>query len=132
MQRDSKPLRVLVVDDEPLIRYGLFRFFENNAEVKTVGSAEEAIAEIGTQHYDLCFLDFILPGMTGLEAMKIINERSANTKVAIMTGSHLDEALKQEIDNTAFAFMEKPFQISRVREIADRVAGARSGEKKHE
>jgi CheY-like chemotaxis protein len=35
------------------------------AEAKTAGSAEEAIAEIVTQHYDLCFLHYMLPGMTG-------------------------------------------------------------------
>ena len=57
-----------------------------SAEVKTVGSAEEALSEIGAHHYDLCFLDYMLPGMNGLEAMIIINKRSAHTKVAIMTG----------------------------------------------
>lgn len=122
MKRKGVPLRVLIVDDEPLIRTGLLRLFEKSAEVKTVGSAEEALDEIGAQHYDLCFLDFILPGMTGLDAMKIINERSSNTKVAIMTGSHLDEVTKEQIEDTAFAFIEKPFEISRIKEIADRAA----------
>ncbi|MBW2470454.1 MAG: response regulator [Deltaproteobacteria bacterium] len=52
--------------------------------VKTVSSAEEALDAIKEQHYDLCFLDVILPGMTGLDAMKIINELSPNTEVAII------------------------------------------------
>lgn len=41
---------------------------KKSAEVKTVGSAEEALSEIGAHHYDLCFLEYMLPGMNGLEA----------------------------------------------------------------
>lgn len=74
--------------------------------------------------YDLCFLDVILPGMTGLEAMKIINERSPHTKVAIMSGSSLDEAIKGQIEELAFAFIEKPFGLSHIREVAERAAAA--------
>lgn len=125
MKRKATPLRVLVVDDEPLIRSGLYRVFEKSAEVTTVDSAEEALIEIGEQDYDLCFLDFLLPGMNGLDAMKIINELSSNTKVAIMTGSHLEEAMKKEIEDIAFAFIEKPFEISHIKEIAKRADAAR-------
>jgi len=132
MKRDGTPLRVLIVDDEPLIRSGLYRVFEKCAEVKTVGSAEEALAEIGEHHYDLCFLDFLLPGMTGLDAMKIINDRYSNTKVALMTGSHLEEDTRREIEDNAFAFIEKPFEISRIREIADRADDARTSNSRHE
>ena len=74
--------------------------------------------------YDLCFLDVILPGMTGLEAMKIINERSPHTKVAIMSGSSLYEAIKGQIEELAFAFIEKPFGLSHIREVAERAAAA--------
>ncbi len=91
MIKEGTILRVLIVDDEPLILHILSRFLNPSVEVKTVATAEEALGEIGAQHYDLCFLDIILPGMTGLDAMKIINELSPNTKVAIMTGTLLDD-----------------------------------------
>ena len=87
MRKDSSPLRILIVDDEPLIRDGLCRFLDKESSVMTVGSAEEALEEIRAQHYDLCFLDVILPGMNGVEAMKIIKELSPSTKVAIMSGA---------------------------------------------
>lgn len=125
MKREATPLRVLVVDDEPLIRSGLYRLFKKSAKVTTVDSAEEALIEIRGQDYDLCFLDFLLPGMNGLDAMKIINEISSNTKVVIMTGSHLGEAMKKEIEDIAYAFIEKPFEISHIKEIANRVDAAR-------
>ena len=124
MKINGTPLRVLIVDDEPLILLVLSMLFKKNAEVKTVSSAEEALTEIRMQYYDLCFLDIVLPGMNGLDAMKIIYELSPNTKVAIMTGSSLDEAVKLQIDNLAYEFIEKPFELSRIREIAGRVDAA--------
>jgi len=122
MRRDGTTLRVLLVDDEPLILHILSRFLNRSVMVKTVASAEEALDEIVTQHYDLCFLDVTLPGMTGLDAMKIIHELSPITKVAIMTGNLLDEAMKMHIDDTAYAFIEKPFSLSHIRGVTDKVA----------
>ena len=121
MEASNTPLRVLIIDDEPIIRFVLSMIFKKNAEVKTVASAEEAIAELRSQFYDLCFLDIVLPGMNGLEAMKIISEISPKTKVAIMTGSSPDETMKMIIDDLAYEFIEKPFELSRIREIASSI-----------
>ncbi len=124
MKKDGKILRVLVVDEEPLILICISRLLEKSTLVKTVTTAEEALVEIGAQHYDLCFLDVILPGMTGLDAMKIINERSPNTKVAIMTGTTLNEAMNKQVEDFAYTFIEKPFSLSDIEEVAERVAVA--------
>ena len=85
--------------------------------IPRASSAEEALDEVEGQFYDLCFLDIILPGMNGLDAMKIINELSPKTKVTIMTGGELDEAMKAQIDTYAAEFVEKPFTLKRIREI---------------
>jgi len=122
MKKEGTTLRVLVVDDEPLILDIISRFLSRSTMVKAVASAEEAIDEIVAKHYDLCFLDIILPGMTGLDAMKIINELSPTTKVALMTGSQLDEAVTRQIEETAYAFIEKPFELIHIKEVVDRVA----------
>jgi len=132
MRKDSSPLRILIVDDEPLIRDGLCRFLDKDSSVMTVGSAEEALEEIRTQHYDLCFLDVILPGMNGVEAMKIIKELSPSTKVAIMSGGYLCEDMTRQIAESALEFIEKPFDLSRIREIANRVAAALTGKSNYE
>ena len=124
MKKDFKTLRVLVVDDEPLILMSISRFLKNIALVKTVSTAEEALDAINEQHYDLCFLDVKLPGMTGLDAMKIINELSPNTKVAIMTGNLLNEAMKEQVDDYAYTFIEKPFGLSDIEGVTERVAVA--------
>ena len=124
MKKDFKTLRVLVVDDEPLILMSISRFLKSIALVKTVSTAEEALDAIKEQHYDLCFLDVILPGMTGLDAMKIINELSPNTKVAIMTGTLLNEAMKKQVDDYAYTFIEKPFALSDIEGVVERATVA--------
>jgi len=124
MKKDFKTLRILVVDDNSLILMSLSRFLRKIALVKVASTAEEALEAIGEQHYDLCFLDFILPGMTGLDAMKIINEQSPKTKVAFMTGTFLNEAMKEQVGGYAYTFIEKPFALSDIEGVVERVTVA--------
>ena len=110
-------MRILIVDDEPLIRFILSMFIMEYAESKTVESVEKALNEIKSHHYDLCFIDYNLPGMTGLEALKIIKEQSGKTKVVIMSGDYFNEDTKKQIEENAYAFIEKPFELSQVIEV---------------
>ena len=120
MTKNFKPLRILVVDDNPLILKSISRFLKNIALVKTVSTAEEALDSIEEQYYDLCFLDVTLPGMNGLDAMKIIKEQSPNTKVVIMTGTLLNQAMKKQVDDFAYNFIEKPFGLSDIEGAVER------------
>ncbi len=124
MKKNSTTLRVLVVDGEPLILWGISKFLEKISVVKTVTTTEEALDEMRAQHYDLCFLDDFLYGMTGLDAMRIINERSPTTKVAIMSWNFEDEAMKGKIEDLAYAFIKKPFSLSHIKAVAERATVA--------
>ena len=124
MKKGKRTLRILVVDDEPLILWGVSKFLEKYAVVKTAATAEDALAEIGKEQYDLCFLDMILPGMTGLDAMRLINERSPDTKVVIMSGSSIDEDSMGQIEDLAYAFIEKPFDLSLIRKVTGNAAAS--------
>jgi DNA-binding NtrC family response regulator len=121
MKKDGKSLRVIVVDDAPEILMIISEVLEKKALVKTASTAEEALDEIGEQDYDLCFLDVNLPGMTGVDVLKIINERSPNTKVAIMTGTPLEESMKGHVEDYAYAFIAKPFCLSEIERVAEKV-----------
>jgi len=124
MKKDFNTLQILVVDDNTLILMSISRFLKKIALVKTVFTAEEALDAIYEQHYDLCFLDVNLPGMTGLVAMKIINELSPNTKVVIMTATILNDAMKQQVDDYAYTFIEKPFALSDIEGVVERATVA--------
>jgi len=117
MKIKNNPLSVLIVDKEPLVRFILSMVIKNNAESKTVESAEKALDEIKSHHYDLCFIDYNLPEMTGLEALKIIKEQSEKTKVVIMSGDYFSEYIKEQIEENAYAFIKKPFKLSQIMEV---------------
>lgn len=108
---------MLAVNDEQLILIGIAKALCDSAQVRTVGSAEKALVEITARHYDLCFLDIHLPGLTGLKAMEKIRELSPGTRVAIMFGSHLDETMKKRIAANACTFIEKLFKVACIWEI---------------
>jgi len=111
--------RVLIVDDEPLVRYSLVKGLQViGAEVKAVASGEEALAELNTCFYDMCFLDINLPGLSGLEVLKKTREISPSTKVFVMSGSYVDEHLSGALSDGADHFIAKPFNISQIRTIA--------------
>jgi len=111
-----------VVDEEPLIRFGLTKSLMKIADVKAVGSVVEALDEIGAQRYDLCFLDIVFHKMTGYDELKAINRLAPNMEVAIMTGSFLEEDVKGMIKDGTFALIEKPFNLSQIIDVADRVS----------
>lgn len=116
--------RILIVDDETLIRYGLLRALRgDDVEVKAVKTGEEALAEIGSSFYDLCFLDINLPDADGLDIMKKIKELSPDTKVTIISGCVLNEHMKREIASGAYMFVPKPFDLFQIKGIAEKALG---------
>ncbi len=112
--------RILIVDDEPLVLYGLSKTLRDLAAVKTVTKGEEAVLEVRSFFYDLCFLDIYLPDMNGLDVMKRVREISPETRIAVMTASHVNEDMKRAIEDGADYFVTKPFKLPQIRVIAER------------
>ena len=63
--------RVLVVDDDPLVRRLVTKSMEKlECDVSSAESGEEAMELLEKSSYDLMFLDLLLPGMSGIEVLK--------------------------------------------------------------
>lgn len=119
------PKSILIVDDEELIRICLKRVLDKtSAVVRCAASAEEALAAFEKSPFDLCFLDVRLPGMDGLQCLLEIRRRFPDTRVAIVTASHLDEEESALVARSADYLLPKPFDLSLIRSIADEVLGA--------
>ena len=112
--------RVLIVDDERLMLYGLSRYLSNDhTEIKTSETGKDALKEITSGFYDLCILDIHLPDTSGLDVMKEIRKISPETKVVIMTAHEITDDMKQEIKNNAYQFLSKPFDISQIKAVSE-------------
>ncbi len=115
--------KILIVDDQELVRWGLSRTIRNidtvDSEIKAVDNMRDAAAEIGSRKYDLCFLDVRMPDGNGLHLMKEARLSSPRTKVVVMSAYELDDAARKEIKEHAYRFVPKPFDILKVREIVE-------------
>ncbi len=89
----NKPIKILLVEDQKLMRVGLKSLFEGQNELEVVSEAQtgkEAIEKFRLVHPDITLMDIGLPDISGIEATKKILEIDSKAKVIILT-SHLSE-----------------------------------------
>jgi two-component system response regulator NreC len=89
----DKPLRLLLVDDHPIVCTGLRMLFQSEPDMQVVGEAEsgaEAITAVQKLHPDVVIMDVAMPGMGGIEATQQIKAVSPETAVLALT-MHEDE-----------------------------------------
>jgi DNA-binding response OmpR family regulator len=89
-------IHVLVVDDEQIARLTLERILQvGGYEVVTVGSGEEAMAELAAEHYDVMLLDLNLPGISGMDVLSNSFDANPDLKVIVLTAfGSMDSAIK--------------------------------------
>lgn len=88
---------IILVDDHPLMRKGLGRTIEKEADLNVVAqmsSAEEALEEVEDLDPDLAIVDISLPGMSGMELIKHLQSRMPDLKLLVV--SRHDETLYAE------------------------------------
>lgn len=103
-------IKVLIVDDQSLIREGLSMMLSLYSEISIVGEAsngKEAIEALNSKEADLILMDIRMPIMDGVEATKIIKERYPETKVLILTTFNEDEYITQGLKNGADGYLLK-------------------------
>lgn len=89
----NSAIRILLVEDQKLMRVGLKSLFEEHPELEIIAEAQsgrEAIEKYKAIHPDITLMDIGLPDMSGIEATKKILETDSKAKVIILT-SHLSE-----------------------------------------
>ena len=104
--------RILVVDDEPQIRRVMrTTLTATGYEVSDVRSGEEAVEKLGDEKFDLILLDVNLPGMSGLEACRVIRRETLVPDVAIimLTVRNAEKDKVEALDAGADDYVVKPF-----------------------
>lgn len=113
---DPAPMRVLIVDDEPLGRDRLVKLLEGRSDVALVGVAQDgpsAVREIGDKRPDLVFLDIQMPRMSGFEVIRRVGPSSMPATVFVT--AH-DNYAVQAFDLTAVDYLLKPYSDERFEE----------------
>lgn len=104
-------VKILVIDDEDVIRIAVKRILENktNYHITAVDSGREGLEMLVKESFDLVLLDIKMPDMDGLEVLRLILSIKPEQNVIIMSGYTTKETIKQAIEEGASAFIEKPF-----------------------
>lgn len=104
--------RILVVDDEHLIRWSLEQNLKKQGyEVTTAGSGEDALRILQEETPDLMLLDVQLPGMNGMEVLEKVKELEEDVIVIMVTALGVLETAVKAMRLGAYDYINKPFNL---------------------
>src|SRR6185295_17252693 len=118
---NEAPFRVLVVDDERGARMALeVPLRLSGYDVVSACGGREAI-ELGQQHkFDVVLTDIFMPGVRGIEVVREFRRFSPDTKIIAMTAQGSLEIALEAIEEGAFDFIAKPFDVEEVLALLSR------------
>ncbi len=105
-----KPTRLLIVDDSWITGYTLQSYFASFPDIKVVGvaqSGEEAVRMCDELAPDLVLMDYLMPGMNGIAATRLIHERHPAALVVILSIGQLEDLTVPARDAGASAVISK-------------------------
>ncbi len=103
-------IRVLIVDDHPVVREGLAAVLEDTKDVRVVGavgSAEEALASVAVGLPDVVLLDLELPGMNGVDAIPRLTAAAPRPRVIVLTAYDTEERVLGALKAGAAGYLLK-------------------------
>ena len=109
-QGSTAPVRVLLVDDEALMRSGLRLMIDGARGIEVVGEAADghaALEQVAALGPDVVLMDIRMPRMTGLEALAALRERGDQARVVMLTAFDTDEFLLEALRSGAEGFLLK-------------------------
>ena len=110
--------KLWIVDDEESIRTICTSALEENFNIETFSSGSEALLALNSDKPDLIITDIKMPGLTGIDLLKIVAEKFPNLPTIVMTAhSDIDNALSA-YKGGAFEYLSKPFDVDTIRALA--------------
>ncbi|RLB99916.1 MAG: response regulator [Deltaproteobacteria bacterium] len=104
--------KVLLVDDEKDFLEAMSeRMKSRDMEVTTASSAKEALEKIEYETFDAIVLDFQMPGMDGMEALKSMKTKQPESQIILLTGYATVEKTVEAMKIGAADFLEKPADL---------------------
>ena len=123
--------RILVVDDEltvcKSIRQVLIR---EDCEVDMAQSGEEALRKEAEKPYDVMIVDLMMPGLSGLDLLKMLKARNPKARIIMVTGYPTMKNTLQAMQLGAMDFLPKPFLPTTLRNLV--AAALEAGDDKSE
>jgi DNA-binding NtrC family response regulator len=111
---------ILVVDDDDVIRETLFELLSSDYACQTADTAEEALAKLQAQRFDVVLTDISMPGLSGSELLRRVVELYPGTPVIIVSGLSDQDQAESLISLGAVDYLLKPFRLEVVEQSVKR------------
>ncbi len=111
---------ILVVDDDTVIRETLCELLSQDHTCQTAETAEEALARLEAQRFDVVLTDISMPGLSGMELLDRVVQLYPGTPVIMVSGLSDEEQAQRLIARGAFDYLLKPFRLEVVEESVNR------------
>ena len=120
MESDER-VRILVVDDEEMIREMLFDVLSQAGyTAKTAKDGNDAIAQIENEPFEIVITDLKMPGMSGLELLQRVQKINPDICVLIITAHSTVESAVSAMKLGAYDYICKPFELEEMKVIIER------------
>ncbi len=116
----ARSIRVLVVDDHPIVRQGLVSILEGESDMEIVGQASngnEAIEQFRLHQPDVVLLDLRMPELGGVEVITTVRAESPDANIIMLTIYDTDEAIYQGLRAGARAYLLKDTPCDEILEV---------------
>lgn len=125
--KKSPPLSILVVDDEPLIRWSLSETLSDSGhQIVEAGDGSSAVQAVTSspRPFDVVLLDFRLPDSNDLSLLSRLRRLAPETRIIMMTAFGTPEMTQGALDLGATRVVSKPFEISDVASLVQSYTAA--------
>jgi DNA-binding NtrC family response regulator len=120
-------LRILIVDDETIVRDSLGAWFRQDGhQVEVANGARDALRMVASSHFDMAFLDIKMPGMDGLELQTRLASADPDLTIVLMTAYASVESAVSAMKAGAYDYIVKPFDPDDLSMLVRRAAEHRS------
>jgi NarL family two-component system response regulator LiaR len=124
---DSSNIRVMIVDDHPVIRSGLSAFLRVVPDLELAGEASSghrALALLEQAAPDVILMDMMMPEMSGVEAIQAIMARNPDIRILVLTSYKEDHMIQDALKAGAMGYLLKDVSAT---ELANAIRAAHAG-----
>ena len=121
----EKPLEIVVVDDEPIVRKRLKPVLEKSGyKVEVYEDGSGVLERLREKTFDIVVTDVRMEDVDGIQVLEEVLAKSSQTKVIIITGYATVEVAREALAKGAFDFIAKPFKPNDLRQIIEKAVEA--------